>query len=189
MTRAESKIKREQIANYIHSLDRDYTYDEITKLFKVSKTTVQNAVYEYGVKGPKRTHKKPMSDRDREMAKRYENGEAMQSIADTYNVTRQRVYQILLRLGKVNHDRVNKLHAVRNIPFVGLRNYLIENGINCAEFSYKLSEKLNVSITPTKITSMFVRYNCLSFDTIKAILDITGLTFEECFALDNRESR
>lgn len=186
MTRADAKIKKELIANYIHSLETDnYTLQSIADKFKVGTPLIKSAIAEYGVKPPKREFSKPMADRDAGIIKDYENGLTLQNIGEKYGISKQRVYQVLLREGKVNHNKNTfKPHTKGSIVFDGLRNWMNENKITDAEFSYKLSQKLGNSITPTRLNSLFRNYDYINYKTIVAILDITGLTFENCFYIE-----
>lgn len=185
MTRAESKLKKEKIANYIHSLNEPYTIAEISRHFDVSLNLVKQAIIEYGVKKQERSYNKPMKDRDAKIIKDYENGKTLQDIGDTYGISKQRVYQVLLREGKINHNKNRfKPHTKGDIVFSGLREYLNENELTDAEFSEVLSKKLGVGVTPTKLNSILQNYYYINYKTIVAILEITGLDFETCFNID-----
>lgn len=181
MTKAERKLKIEEIADYIHTLN-GYTYREIMSKFDVSLATVKLAIIEYNLPHPTRNFKKPNSGRDDIILKYYADGWTLQEIGDLFNISRQRVYQIALKNGMVNHNKNNfRPHTKGGIIFDGLRNYLNENKISNAEFSQMLSQELDESINPSRLTNFFMDYNHLNLKVITAILKITGLKYEDCF--------
>lgn len=106
------------------------------------------------------------------MRKLREEGMSYEKIGEIYGVSRQRVHQILNTPPK---DRFRE-STIQKIRYVGLRNWLLERRISLNKFD-EMCE-----------TSKIYGTLCYGFEprksTIDAILKVTGLTYEECFRVD-----
>ena len=117
----------------------------------------------------------PAKERTVMMCKLNEEGKSYAEIAAIYGISRQRVFQILRKGDK----RYFRYISNRLVKYTGLRNWMNENKVSFNElttrvFGYYHTEHYN------RLFSR-LRSGCLSIPFIKKILEITGLTFEECF--------
>lgn len=117
----------------------------------------------------------PAKERTAMMCKLKEEGKTYNEIAAIYGLSRQRVYQILRKGGKRYFRYISK-HLIK---YTGLRNWMNTNKISFNElitrvFGYYHPEHY-------KRLSDRLKSGHLPLPLIKKILEITGLTFEECF--------
>lgn len=104
--------------------------------------------------------------------------EAMRASGMTYNeigqvlgVSRQRVHQIAHRK-RGDHFHVG---AVEKIPYIGLRNWMLENRVSVTELS-KLC-----GVRQLKLNGK----HSMRMETANKVVQLTGMTFEECFRRDD----
>lgn len=97
-------------------------------------------------------------------------GLTYEEIGEVLGITKQRVHQIATK------GYTDKFHpeSVRQIRFVGLRNWMLKNRVKVCELEKMCGlSKIYRSI----VTDSYEP----SKRTIDAILKVTGLTYEECF--------
>ena len=176
--RATMILKREEIANYCKCLgDVYYPLQEIADKFETSPATVQKALVQYGVKRVPKKHISPLSERNEKIVKDYYDGKTLQEIADKHGITRQRVYQILVNCGTEKRERNTFKPTIDKIKFDGLKKWLMENKVAIRD----LYDKTGVSYSLNYFYSKMVGTSPLDIDTINKILEVTGLTYENCF--------
>lgn len=117
----------------------------------------------------------PAKERAAMMCKLNEEGKSYNEIAAIYGISKQRVYQILRKGDKRYFRYISK----RSVKYTGLRNWMNTNKISFNElvtrvFGYYHSEHY-------KRLYWYLNSERLTMPLIKKILEITGLTFEECF--------
>ena len=109
------------------------------------------------------------------MYKLNEEGKTYNEIAAIYGISRQRVFQILRKGNKKYFRPISN----RLVKYTGLRNWMNTNKISFNElivrvFGYYHSEHY-------KRLFGCLKSGRLPIPLIKKILEVTGLTFEECF--------
>lgn len=104
----------------------------------------------------------------------YGKGMTYEQIAEFFGVTTQRVHQLQRADDAKDGFRAN---VASKVKYVGLRNWMFENRIN-------LNELKNLSGL-TGITKPLTGTCEPSKHTIDAILRVTGLTYEECFGVED----
>lgn len=100
-----------------------------------------------------------------------DKGLTYEDIGEILGVSRQRAHQLVTEYPDGFHEE-----SARKVKYVGLRNWLLENRMNMAELERKtgltrLHKTLKGDCEPRK-------------STIDAILAVTGLTYEECFRVE-----
>lgn len=128
----------------------------------------------------KTTKSMPAKERAAMMYKLNEEGKSYNEIAAIYGISKQRVYQILRKGDK----RYFRCISNRLVKYTGLRNWMNTNKISFNElvtrvFGYYHSEHY-------KRLCWRLRSGCLALSLIKKILEVTGLTFEECFMEEDK---
>ena len=105
-----------------------------------------------------------MSTKKEIMLAMYDAGMTYQKIGEVFGVSKQAVHQI------INGGDGLRLSTLMKIPYVGLRQWMLENRVTVAELNKRVG--INLPIT---------RGGNLSMKAINKILKVTGLTYEECF--------
>lgn len=99
------------------------------------------------------------------------DGKTYEEIGQKYGISRQRVQQLL-----TTNSRSHR--AVNTIIYTGLKKWLIEQDMSVAKLQSLMGfESKNVARTYIKLRNKGI----IKISDIKKILEITGLTFEECF--------
>lgn len=103
------------------------------------------------------------------------DGETYQEIADKFGVTRQYIHQML------GGDRRSKV-ALNDRGFIypNLMKWMIENGVPIYELYKKMGYK---SSDCSKIYQRLRGESRFTISDIRKILEITKLSFEECFEI------
>jgi hypothetical protein len=117
----------------------------------------------------------PAKERAAMMYKLNEEGKSYNEIAAIYGVSKQRVFQILRKGDKRYFRHISD----RLVKYTGLRNWMNTNKISFTElvtrvFGYYHTENYNRLF-------QYLNSGHLRLPLIKKILEVTGLTFEECF--------
>ena len=125
-------------------------------------------------------HMKPIKtmtaeERAAMMYKLNEEGKNYNEIAAIYGISKQRVFQVLRKGGKRYFRHISN----RLVKYTGLRNWMNTNKISFIElitrvFGYYHTGHYNR-------LCRCLRLGSLTLPLIKKILEVTGLTFEECF--------
>lgn len=118
-----------------------------------------------------------MTNRDRAEAYYMRlNGKSFQEIADQFGVSRQRIHQILNgaceRAPRRNLD---------TIIYPAIKNYMKENRLSFSG----ISRLCGINLWP--IINGLCGKNDISKHIIDAILDVTGMTYEEAFKKEDGE--
>lgn len=93
-------------------------------------------------------------------------GKTYDEIAHRFGISRQRVHQIAHGTKRAPNNK-----AVKRIPFVGLRNWMLENDVSVAELSRRCGvTRMNISNGSNP-----------NAKTQEKILKVTGLSRAECF--------
>lgn len=104
-------------------------------------------------------------------------GETYKSIADSYGVSKQYIEQTLK--GGVCGRKVTEKSAKKCV-YKGLAEYMERNNVS----TLKLTKMLGyTSANYVTIGKKLAGLSQFDLKIIKKILEITGMTFEECFAL------
>jgi hypothetical protein len=109
-----------------------------------------------------------MDDKRKRAKALREGGLSYREIGDRLGVTRQRAAQL------VKWTPSNGLHvgAMRKIPYKGLREWMLTNGVSISELGRRCECCVERALKGD---------GCQKY-TIDAILRVTGLTYEACFA-------
>lgn len=114
-----------------------------------------------------------MGSRRSQILRMREEGHTYEEIGKVLGLSKQRCHQI------VHYDRRGgdgfKPKSIMKIPYVGLRNWMMENRVTVSE----LSKRVGVSWLATD------GKKGIGTVIVERILEETGLTFEECFARDD----
>ena len=94
-------------------------------------------------------------------------GMSYEQIADIFGVSKQRVHQVATREPSGGYFRAG---AVRNIPYIGLREWMIENRVSISKLRRMCGAKIDLSGN-----------HAIRTQNAEKILQVTGLSFEECF--------
>lgn len=115
-----------------------------------------------------------MDDRRKAIQVMHNGGMTFDEIGKVLGLSRQRVHQIVNQKpkgGKPFHTT-----AIEKIPYVGLREWLIENRCSISELSRRCGDKrLDLS-----------GKHSVKVDIASRILQVTGLGFDECFRRDEQ---
>lgn len=114
---------------------------------------------------------------------RRKNGETFQSIADSYGVTRQCIQQMLAARGISVDGRY--LIAERCI-YPKLSNFIREHKLSAKELGETIGFKPN-SYTTTRVMDIVTGKRAMTIEQIKRILELTEMSFEECFSTEVKE--
>lgn len=120
--------------------------------------------------------------RTAEMLNMREQGMTFKEIAIAYNISKQRVHQIIGRENKSYFITIRKDCCV----FDAIRNWMNENKISMAELTRRLygnSGVGNQKLTKSRLSGKFE----LKKTFIDKILTITNLTYEEAFKRSDTE--
>lgn len=111
-----------------------------------------------------------MTTRKEIIANMRAKGMTYEEIGEVLGITKQRVHQI----ATIQHNDHFRAESVRQIRFVGLRNWMLKNRVKICELEKMcgLSKVYRSIVTDSYEPSK---------RTIDAILKVTGLTYEECF--------
>ena len=104
------------------------------------------------------------------------DGFTYQEIAEKYGVSRQYINQMLQN---VISEKRNK--ALNKIVYPNIANWLKDNERSISEFA------IRVGIKRSALYNKLYGRNKFNSDEIKRILDVTGMKFEECFKMKERE--
>lgn len=123
---------------------------------------------------------KRMDERNREIIDLYESGLSYQEIANRHGISKQRAYNIVYSyLYRRKESDIEK--QVSKVIYPNIKRWMIETETSIkylAELVYK-DTAYYVAIYRF-LTDKTVRMNV---ETIKMILDVTGMTFEKAFSL------
>ena len=112
-----------------------------------------------------------MGDRKKAIVAMHKGGLTYDEIGQMMGVSRQRVHQIA---NKGTRDGF-RAGAVEKIPYVGLRNWMLENRVGVTELKKRCGAKsLDLSGTHN-----------MRADRVSKVLEVTGLLFHECFRRDD----
>ena len=176
--RATLMLKREEIAIYCHNLGNTYySLQEIAGKFDTTPSTVQKALTQFGIERVPKKHLSPLQDRNESIVKEYYDNKTLQEIADKHGITRQRVYQILVNCRAEKREKQSFKPTIDKIKFTGLKKYLLANKISLRD----LYDKIKVDYSLNYFYSKLVGTAPLDMDTINKILEVTNLTYENCF--------
>ena len=117
----------------------------------------------------------PAKERAAMMCKLNEEGKSYKEIAAIYGISKQRVYQILRKGDKRYFRHISK----RLVKYTGLRNWMNTNKISFNELVTRVFEYYHSEHYRRLFDRL--RSGHLPMPLIKKILEVTGLTFEECF--------
>lgn len=98
------------------------------------------------------------------------DGKTLQEIGDEFGVSKQCIHQLL--------NRSCKNRASSICIYKGLSEILCNNNLSIARFC----EQLKLDLSPVSISRKLSGKTDFKISEIKKILQVTGLTFEECFA-------
>lgn len=98
-------------------------------------------------------------------------GASLQSIADTFGVTRERIHQILPGEGKSWRDDA----VLSRCAYPGIAQWLFDNRINYAKFAGL------TGFAQATISRWMNGTHKLSKSAIDKILEVTGMTYEQAF--------
>ena len=104
------------------------------------------------------------------------DGFTYQEIAEKFGVSRQYINQMLQN---VISERRNK--TLNKIVYPNIANWLKDNECSISEFV------IRVGIKRSTLDYKLRGRNKFNSDEIKRILDVTGMKFEECFKMKERE--
>ena len=93
MTHEQRSARRQQIAEHVR--DAGDTIGDAARLFGVSIATVRSACLEYRVKWPDSTHEKHVGSLEL-IAAMFDSTKSLAEIADSRNVSRQRVSRLFV---------------------------------------------------------------------------------------------
>lgn len=113
--------------------------------------------------------------------KRYKEGEPISMIAQDYGVSKKWIYCMAKNIATEN-GRFTKgeMDSINKIRFKAVREWLVKNGVDRVDFREIMEEKYHG--TPSSLKRFLETPNISSLYMICAILDVTGLTFEEAFS-------
>lgn len=106
----------------------------------------------------------------------YEQGNSFESIAKRYNITRQRVQQIVEKGVEIKNSN-------KSIYYYGIRNWINNNSMNINSF-YELMHIKYENLTYATLYNFLSGSTKGNIELIKMILEVTGLTFESAFFED-----
>ena len=98
-------------------------------------------------------------------------GSTLQSIADTFGVSKERIRQILPGEGKSWSDDA----VLSRCAYPGIARWLFENRLNYSEFGGL------IGFSQATISRWMNGVNKLNKPAIDKILEVTGLTYEQAF--------
>ena len=98
-------------------------------------------------------------------------GSTLQSIADTFGVSKERIRQILPGEGKNWSDDA----VLSRCAYPGIAQWLFENRLNYSEFGGL------IGFSQATISRWMNGVNKLNKPAIDKILEVTGLTYEQAF--------
>lgn len=99
-------------------------------------------------------------------------GLSYETIGRVFGISKQAAYQ-QHQSYKNNTGDYFRFEAIQKIPYVGLRNWMVEHRVTITD----LCDRCNVS----KFSSSLYGKTNFSKSIIDKILEVTGLTYEECF--------
>lgn len=117
-----------------------------------------------------------MIDRTSEMIKLRQKGMPYRKIAEMFGISYQRVYQIIGKRDTSYFKEVTDKQCV----FKGIRDYMNNTQTSLSEIIRKIYGSYHAT-TCQRFRKYLNGYNEMSMSTINAILDVTGLTYEEAF--------
>lgn len=100
-------------------------------------------------------------------------GMTYEEIGKVLGMSRQRVHQIASGKRRGVGDYFHPT-AVEKIPYVGLRNWMLDNRVSISELNRRCGAR-----------ALNSKYGVKRLAVAK-LLEITGLTFEECFRRDDK---
>lgn len=103
-------------------------------------------------------------------------GKSYRQIAKIFNISAQRVFQIL---GETNEKYFRPI-SNKQIKYTGLRNWMNKNKISFTGLVREIYGHYHPEHY-RRLGPYFRDTSPIKIDLIKKILEITGLTFEECF--------
>lgn len=106
-------------------------------------------------------------DRHKQAKALREAGYTYRTIGEEMGVTKQRAQQLV----RYTPSSGLHLHALRAIPYKGLREWMIANGVSVVELSRRCGSGVERA----------VKGGGCRKETIDAILRVTGLDYETCF--------
>lgn len=105
-----------------------------------------------------------------------EQGFTLQQIADELGYSRQNVCQQLRKLG-IERGSVKN---IKTIIYKGLADWMIKNDMSINMLAMKIYKKY-YNTTCNNLIKKLRGERVITMQEIKKILEVTGMTFEECF--------
>lgn len=106
------------------------------------------------------------------------NGATLQEIANEFGCSRQYINQEFKKI--YQSITTNRIQKISRIIYKGIANWLLDNEKNVSTLASMVYE----NYTPRKGTYFYEKLcgkHNLNMKEIKKILEVTGMTFEECF--------
>lgn len=119
------------------------------------------------------------TERGAEMRMKYSEGMGIKALSSQHNVSRQRVYQICRRK---RHERFsNRTYiSVSRVIYPNIRKWILENNMGICEFRERIGITCNCKI-------LYIE-KPIEMKTIRKILEVTGMTFEEAFEKEDAKN-
>lgn len=109
------------------------------------------------------------------------SGCTYQEIADKFGCSKQYVHQ------SITQSRPSKSNRLANAcVYRGLSEYIAKNNITICKFTGFL-RPTHKGYNTTRMKELLTGERSFKMTDIRKILELTGMTFEECFALKERE--
>lgn len=102
------------------------------------------------------------------------DGYTLAAIGEKYGVTRERVGQIISRSAAIRSADFD------SIVYPGIRRYCIENDVTLHQLTKTLAEQTSRQANGWR-AKLTEKRTSMSFESISAILQVTGLTYEQAF--------
>ena len=103
--------------------------------------------------------------------KMHDSGLTYDEIGHIFGISRQAVHQLANR--RINKGDYFNESTTGRIKYDGLRNWMLENRVGLTELTRRCGH--------TKLYASLIGNSEPSKSAIDAILEVTGLTYEECF--------
>lgn len=106
------------------------------------------------------------------------NGATLEEIANEFGCSRQYINQEFKKMYQIM--TTSRCQKISRIIYKGVANWLLDNGKSVSTLASMVYE----NYTPRKGTNFFEKMRgerVLTIQEIKKILEVTGMTFEECF--------
>lgn len=125
-------------------------------------------------------------ERDKEIVRLAQSGMPIPKIADKFSLTRQRVYKILkdnsATVSEADKKEFKRREEANKIIYPNIRSWLLKNYMPIDNLSRKIRGKYQAK---NMVYNLLTKdQSKIEIETIKRLLEITGMTFEEAFATD-----